>query len=93
MVEKNVQDSVKRKMKSFRRWIKIRSPENRLEYVIDRNETEQVKKREREEKWRKIGQDLQEDLKGTKTLLYNIAKMIEKARRRPQTQSKMQMEI
>ena len=66
--------AVKRKMKLFRKWMKTRRPEDRLEYVLARNEAEEVKRKEKREVWRKIGSDLQEDYAGTKKLLYSMAK-------------------
>ena len=67
-------ETVKCKMKKFRRWMKTRNAEDRVNYVSARNEAERVKKEAKEACWRQIGTDLENDLHGTKKLLYSLAK-------------------
>ena len=69
-----LQNAVKDKMKKFRKWMKNRNPEDRAEYVIARNEAERIKKEEKRRIYIKIGEDLKEDYKGTRKLLYSMAK-------------------
>ena len=69
-----VRDVVKKKSKSFRRWMRRRTPENRQEYEIARNEAERVKARAKRDSWKKLGKDLEEDQLGTRKLIYSIAK-------------------
>src|SRR5678815_2991696 len=73
-----VQTAVKRKMKCFKRWIKTRGVEEREEYVEARREAEQIKRREKESTWERIGGELEEDLQGTRKLIYSIAKSYRK---------------
>lgn len=68
-----VKNSVKFKMKQFRKWMKTRREEDRLEYVLARNETQRIKRKAKEDSWKKIGEDLKEDLNGNKKLLYSLA--------------------
>ena len=70
----NVQAAVRDKMRAFRRWMKTRQPEDRPRYEISRKNTERVKKVAKQDMWAKIGSDLEEDLSGTKKLLYSMAK-------------------
>ena len=44
---KEVKDSVKLNMKAFRLWMKNRTPENKMNYTLQRNETERIKRNER----------------------------------------------
>ena len=68
-----VKTAVRSKIKHFRIWMKSRSVEDRQAYVQTRNEAQRVKRKSKEESWRKIGEDLKADFKGTKKLLYNLA--------------------
>ena len=68
-----VKTAVRSKIKHFRIWMKSRSVEDRQAYVQTRNEVQRVKRKSKEESWRKIGEDLKADFKGTKKLLYNLA--------------------
>ena len=61
-------------MRAFRRWMKTRQAEDRLSYEISRKNTERVKNAAKQDMWAKIGSDLEEDLSGTKKLLYSMAK-------------------
>ena len=47
--------AVGEKMRWFRKWMKRRRPENRLEYELARNRAEKVKKDEKDRVWEKIG--------------------------------------
>lgn len=69
-----MKNSVKTKMQAFRLWMKTRAPEHRIDYVQKRNETERVKKIEKDKVWNKIGRELKEDHRGTKKLLFSLAK-------------------
>ncbi|XP_076038003.1 uncharacterized protein LOC143023369 [Oratosquilla oratoria] len=67
-------DAVKEKMKKFRKWMKFRTAENRENYVEERNKCNRVKRESKAEVWQKIGNDLREDMEGTRELLYNMAR-------------------
>ena len=69
-----VSEIVQLNMIKFRRWMKTRTAEGRQQYKNVRNETEKVKRRAKETCWRRIGADLENDLNGTKNLLYSLAK-------------------
>ena len=70
----DVKAEVDRKKELFRIWLKNRTPENRAAYVKQRNHVNQVKKWARKGMWTRIGNDLQEDVRGTKKLLYSMSK-------------------
>ena len=70
----DVKAEVDRKKELFRIWLKNRTPENRAAYVKQRNYVNQVKKWARKGMWTRIGNDLQEDVRGTKKLLYSMSK-------------------
>ena len=69
-----VRDAVDNKMKMFRKWMKTRQQEDRANYVAARNETERMKNEAKKTAWERIGRDLEEDLLGTRKLIYNLAK-------------------
>ena len=69
-----VREAVKAKMKAYRRWMKSRNIIDRHIYVEKRNEAEQIKRRSKEEVYIKIGHDLENDVRGTRKLLYSLAK-------------------
>ena len=69
----DVRDAVKRKMVRFRKWMKSQRDNDRAEYIIARNEAERLKRRTKEDSWKKIGEDLKADLHGTRNLLYSLA--------------------
>ncbi|XP_076032950.1 uncharacterized protein LOC143020418 [Oratosquilla oratoria] len=54
--------------------MKYRTAENRENYVEARNKCNRVKKESKVEVWQKIGNDLREDMEGTRKLLYNMAR-------------------
>ena len=57
----------------FRIWMKSRSVEDRQAYVQTRSEMQRVKRKSKEESWRKIGEAVKAVFKGTKKLIYNLA--------------------
>ena len=69
---KEVKDSVKMKRKAFRLWMKSRTPENRMNYTLQRNKTERIKRNEKAKAWSKVGRDLKEDHYGTKKLTFLV---------------------
>ena len=60
-------------MELFRKWMKSRSAEDSRNYGIARNEAQKVKRGAKEKSWRKIGEDLKADFRGTRKLLYSLA--------------------
>ena len=66
--------AVGEKMRWFRKWVRRRRPEDRLEYELARSRAEKVKKEEKDRVWEKIGEDLKTDHVGTKKLLYSMTK-------------------
>ena len=60
----DVRDAVKRKMVRFRKWMKSQRDDGRAEYIIARNMAERLKRRAKEDSWKKIGEDLEADLHG-----------------------------
>ena len=73
-----VREAVKKKMKSFRIWMKTRTPQSRQEYVLARSEAERVKRLSKQQCWIKIGEDLATDHQGNRKLLYSLAKSYRK---------------
>ena len=71
-------DAVKEKMTKFRRWMKTRNINDRLDYEVARRNTEGVKRRAKDDCWRKIGEDLEADMRGTKKLVYSMVKSYRK---------------
>ena len=69
-----VREAVKKKSVAFRKWMKRRNPESRAEYEAARNEAERVKTRAKREAWERLGNELEDDMQGTKKLVYSIAK-------------------
>ena len=63
---------VRLKMEPFRKWMESRSAEDRRSYEIARSEAQRVKGGAKEESWRKIGEDLKSDSRGTRKLLYSL---------------------
>ena len=66
--------AVKEKMRCFKKWMKTRNVIDRETYVNARNRAEEVKRKSKNESWIKIGEDLLQDVHGTKKLLYCMAK-------------------
>ena len=50
-----VKNSVKLKMKQFRKWLKTRTPEDRLQYIWARNESQRIQRKAKKDSWVKIG--------------------------------------
>lgn len=69
-----VKTAVKLNMKKFRQQIKTRAEEDRLEYVVARNEAKKIKREAKERCWRQKSSDLEADLNGTRKLLYSMGK-------------------
>lgn len=69
-----VKNAVKRKMKTFRIWMKRRTGESRQEYELARREAERVKKAARRDFWERLGEQLENDFRTGKKLLYSLAK-------------------
>ena len=69
-----VKEAVKIKMRAFRKWMKLRTPDTRREYITARTEAERINRAENRNVWRKIGDNLREDHAGRRKLLYSMAK-------------------
>jgi hypothetical protein len=54
--------------------MKTRTVESREEYVQLRNKCEDVNRNSKQQVWQKIGKDLQQELEGSRKLLYSMAK-------------------
>ena len=73
-----VKHATQLKNKAFRRWMKTRQIEDRNEYIRRRNEAETVKREAKRESWNKIGKDLEQDMNGTRKLIYYMARSYRK---------------
>ena len=69
-----MKEAVKIKMRAFRKWMKLRTPDTRRDYITARTEAERINRAENRNVWRKIGDNLREDHAGTRKLLYSMAK-------------------
>lgn len=69
-----VKSAVKLKNKNYRKWMKTRTEEARREYINARNNAEETKRRSKDATWHRIGVELREDMKGSRKLLYGMAK-------------------
>ncbi|XP_068235925.1 uncharacterized protein [Palaemon carinicauda] len=67
---KELQLAVKEKMKRFRKWIKIHPAEDRENYNRARQEVERVNRIAKQESFEQIGNYLENEFDGTKTLIY-----------------------
>ncbi len=65
---------VDKKQLLFRKWLKERTPESRESYVNQRKAVYYAKKKAKSDMWTNIGLDLQQDLKGTRKLIYSMSK-------------------
>ena len=54
-------------------WMKERTPETRASYIAARNDSERIKRLSKKTPWYKLCQDLEADVRDTKTMIYNIA--------------------
>ena len=70
----DVKTAVKRKNKTFRKWMRRRNALNRTEYEEARNVAERVKRKAKKDTWEKLGEELEQDMEGTRKLIYSIAK-------------------
>lgn len=61
-----VKCAVNQKNRLFRKWMKNRTAEAREIYVQARNQAEEIKRKYMKESWERIGNDLENDLRGTK---------------------------
>jgi hypothetical protein len=77
-----VKEAIKRKTKNMRIWLRRRTPETREEYVIARNEAKRVKRRAEKDSWRELGERLEEDQRGNKSLLYGLARSYRRDKRK-----------
>lgn len=69
-----VKTEVDKKKLLFRKWLKDRTPESRESYVNQRKTVYYTKKKAKTDMWTRIGQDLDNDLKGTRKLIYSMSK-------------------
>ena len=69
-----LRSAVQNKMKKFRKWMKTRSAEDHIEYIVARRETEIVKRQAKTECWTRLGNDLANDLQGMRKLIYSTAR-------------------
>ena len=75
-----VKDASKVKHMLFRIWIKERTPETRASYIAARNDSGRIKRLSKKTFWNKVCQDLEADVRDTKTLIYNIANSFRKGK-------------
>ena len=75
-------------MRALRKWMKLRTPDTRRDYVTARTDAERIKRAEKRNVWMKIGDNLREDHAGTMKLLYSMAKTIEQRRKIQHAQSR-----
>ena len=68
-----VKAAVLAKNKLYRQWLKQRTEHSRLEYISARNEAERIKRQAKRDKWEDLARDMENDLLGTKKLIYSIA--------------------
>ena len=54
-------------------WVKESTPETRASYIAARNDSERIKRLSKKSSWNKVCQDLEADVRDTKTLIYSIA--------------------
>ena len=68
-----LKECVSKKMNLYRRWMKTRRDDVHENYKDACREVERVKAMAKEQSWIKIGEDLQNDLQGTRKLIYKTA--------------------
>ena len=78
-----MKECVKKKMRLFRKWMKTRRIEDHENYKEASRQTEIRKRLSKEQSWKNIGEDLRNDLGGTKKLIYKIAKSYRKGSHPP----------
>jgi exonuclease III len=69
-----VKIEVDKKRTLFKEWLKLRTQPSRQAYVNQRRYVNMIKKQAKKAMWTNIGQDLENDVQGTKKLLYSMAK-------------------
>ena len=69
-----LKQSVSEKMRLFRRWMKTRRIEDHESYKEASRETERIKSLSKHQCWEKLGDDLENDLQGTRKLIFKIAR-------------------
>ena len=74
---------VTEKMKLFRKWMKTRRVQDHENYKEAGRETERVKSLAKQNCWIRIGRDLENDLQGTRKLIYNTARNYKKGSQPP----------
>ena len=77
-----VESAVKNKNAQMRKWLKFRNQETRENYVRARNNAEAVKRRSKIEVATRLGETLQEDLRGNKKKVFGMAKAYRKEKTR-----------
>ena len=78
-----LKSAVANKMKLFRKWMKTRRLEDHNYYKEALRETERIKVQAKRETWERIGEDLGNDLQGTRKLIYSTAKNYRKRSQPP----------
>ena len=66
--------AVKKKTKSLRKWLRHKTPETRLDYVVERRNVDRLKRTLKEKAWKDLAEELKEDLKRNKKLIYKLSK-------------------
>ena len=74
--------AVKKKTKSLRRWLRHKTPETRLEYVIERRNVDRLKRTLKEKSWKDLAEELKEDFTRNKKLIYELSKSFRNPRNR-----------
>ena len=69
-----VKAEVDKKQSLFKIWLKTRTRESRIDYDNQKRQVNRIKRKAKEDMWNNIGQDLENDVQGTKKLLYSMAK-------------------
>ena len=70
--------AVKKKTKSLRKWLRYKTPETRLEYVIERRNVDSLKRALKEKSWRDLSEELKVDFTRNKKLIYKLTKSFRK---------------
>ena len=74
--------AVKKKVKSLRKWLRHKTPETRLEYVIERRNVDRLKRTLKEKSWKDLTEELKEDFTRNKKLIYRLSKSFRNPRNR-----------
>ena len=69
-----LKSAVSNKMKLFRKWMKTKGMEDHNNYKEALREAERIKTQAKRETWERLGEDLGNDLQGTRKLIYKTAK-------------------